>query len=127
MDQSIGEAAVHDPAKGSHVDDGVVEHPTAEDFGHARALPEDRTWFKHAVFYEVLVRAFYDSNSDGAGDLRGLTEQLDYLKWLGVDCVWLPPFYDSPLRDPSSAPSTISSNSWTPRTAAAFASSPTSS
>ena len=44
----------------------MVEHPTAEDFGHARALPEDRTWFKHAVFYEVLVRAFYDSNSDGA-------------------------------------------------------------
>ena len=51
------------------------------------------------MFYEVLVRAFYDSNSDGSGDLRGLTEQLDYLKWLGVDCLWLPPFYDSPLRD----------------------------
>ena len=79
--------------------DGVVEHPTADDFQHARVLPEDRTWFKRAVFYEVLVRAFYDSNSDGAGDLRGLTEQLDYLKWLGVDCLWLPPFYDSPLRD----------------------------
>ncbi len=99
MDQSIGEAAVHDPADGSHVEDGVVEHPTAEDFGHARTLPEDRTWFKRAVFYEVLVRAFYDSNSDGSGDLRGLCEQLDYLKWLGVDCLWLPPFYDSPLRD----------------------------
>ena len=45
----------------------MVEHPTADDFGHARALPEDRTWFKRAVFYEVLVRAFYDSNSDGCG------------------------------------------------------------
>jgi maltose alpha-D-glucosyltransferase/alpha-amylase len=99
MDHSSGEAAVHDPAKGSHVEDGVVEHPTAEDFGHARSLPQDRTWFKRAVFYEVLVRAFYDSNSDGSGDLHGLTEQLDYLKWLGVDCLWLPPFYDSPLRD----------------------------
>jgi len=103
MDQSITEPAIHAPAEGSHVEDGPlgrsVEHPTAEDFGHARALPEDRTWFKRAVFYEVLVRAFYDSNSDGAGDLRGLTEQLDYLKWLGVDCLWLPPFYDSPLRD----------------------------
>src|SRR6476619_7423753 len=99
MDHSTSEAAIHDPADGSHVEDGVVEHPTAEDFGHARALPEDRTWFKRAVFYEVLVRAFYDSNSDGSGDLRGLTEQLDYLKWLGVDCLWLPPFYDSPLRD----------------------------
>ena len=89
----------HDPAEGSHVEDGVVEHPTADDFGHARVLPEDRTWFKRAVFYEVLVRAFYDATSDGSGDLRGLTERLDYLKWLGVDCLWLPPFYDSPLRD----------------------------
>ena len=92
-----------DPAKGSHVETGpagrTVEHPTADDFGHARALPADRTWFKRAVFYEVLVRAFYDSNADGAGDLRGLIEQLDYLQWLGVDCLWLPPFYDSPLRD----------------------------
>src|SRR6476660_10204190 len=139
MDQSIGEAAVHDRAEGSHVEGGVVEHPTAEDFGHAWALPEDRTWFKRAVFYEVLVRAFHDSDSDGSGDLRGLTEQLDYVKWLGVDCLWLPPFYDSPLRDggydirdfykvlPEFAPSTISSNYSTPRTATAFASSPISS
>ena len=78
---------------------GMVEHPTARDFGHARILPADRTWFKHAVFYEVLVRAFYDSNADGSGDLKGLIDRLDYLKWLGVDCLWLPPFYDSPLRD----------------------------
>ena len=63
------------------------------------SLPEDRTWFKRAVFYEVLVRAFYDGSADGSGDLRGLIEKLDYLKWLGVDCLWLPPFYDSPLRD----------------------------
>lgn len=49
---------------------GMVEHPTAEDFGHARTLPTDRDWFKRAVFYEVLVRAFYDSNADGVGDLR---------------------------------------------------------
>src|ERR671939_2189590 len=89
----------HDPAAGSHIEAGVVEHPNATDFGHARALPADRTWFKRAVFYEVLVRAFYDSNSDGSGDLRGLCEQLDYLKWRGVNCLWLPPFYDSPLRD----------------------------
>lgn len=93
----------HHRSEGSHVEHGpagsVVEHPTADDFGQARVLPEDPTWYKHAVFYEVLVRAFYDSNADGIGDLRGLTEQLDYLKWLGVDCLWLPPFYDSPLRD----------------------------
>ena len=88
-----------DPVQGSHIEDGLVEHPTAEDFGQARILPADRTWFKRAVFYEVLVRAFYDATADGSGDLRGLTEKLDYLQWLGIDCLWLPPFYDSPLRD----------------------------
>ncbi|GAB2474609.1 maltose alpha-D-glucosyltransferase [Jatrophihabitans fulvus] len=56
-------------------------------------------WFKRAVFYEVLVRGFSDSNGDGSGDLRGLTDKLDYLQWLGVDCLWLPPFFQSPLRD----------------------------
>jgi maltose alpha-D-glucosyltransferase/alpha-amylase len=56
-------------------------------------------WFKTAVFYEVLVRAFADSGDDGTGDFRGLTDRLDYLRWLGVDCLWLPPFYASPLRD----------------------------
>jgi maltose alpha-D-glucosyltransferase/alpha-amylase len=59
----------------------------------------DPEWFKRAVFYEVLVRSFKDSNGDGVGDLAGLTEKLDYIAWLGVDCVWLPPFYASPLRD----------------------------
>jgi maltose alpha-D-glucosyltransferase / alpha-amylase len=59
----------------------------------------DPEWFKRAVFYEVLVRSFSDSNGDGAGDLRGLTDKLDYLQWLGVDCLWLPPFMASPLRD----------------------------
>ena len=59
----------------------------------------DDSWFKRAVFYEVLVRAFHDSDGDGTGDLRGLADKLDYLSWLGVDCLWLPPFYDSPLRD----------------------------
>ncbi|PPK65423.1 maltose alpha-D-glucosyltransferase [Actinokineospora auranticolor] len=60
---------------------------------------DDLDWFKHTVFYEVLVRSFNDSDGDGAGDLRGLVEKLDYLKWLGVGCLWLPPFYASPLRD----------------------------
>jgi len=60
---------------------------------------DDPEWFKRAVFYEVLVRSFNDSNADGVGDLRGLTEKLDYLQWLGVDCLWLPPFFTSPLRD----------------------------
>ena len=43
-------------------------------------------WYKDAVFYEVFVRAFADSNGDGIGDLAGLTAKLDYLQWLGVDC-----------------------------------------
>ena len=65
----------------------------------ATADRADRRWFQRAVFYEVLVRGFFDSNDDGTGDLRGITEQLDYLQWLGVDCLWLLPFYQSPLRD----------------------------
>ncbi len=56
-------------------------------------------WYKDAVFYEVYVRAFCDSNNDGHGDLRGLIEKLDYLKDLGVDCLWLLPIYPSPLKD----------------------------
>jgi maltose alpha-D-glucosyltransferase / alpha-amylase len=59
----------------------------------------DPMWFKRAVFYEVLVRSFKDTNGDGVGDFNGLREKLDYLQWLGVDCLWLPPFYASPLRD----------------------------
>jgi maltose alpha-D-glucosyltransferase/alpha-amylase len=61
--------------------------------------PRDPQWYKRAVFYEVLVRGFHDSNGDGTGDLRGLTARLDYLQWLGIDCIWLLPIYASPLRD----------------------------
>ncbi|WP_165241587.1 maltose alpha-D-glucosyltransferase [Corynebacterium lizhenjunii] len=56
-------------------------------------------WYATAVFYQALVHAFQDSNADGIGDLRGLTSRLDYLAWLGIDCLWLPPFYLSPMRD----------------------------
>ena len=59
----------------------------------------DPLWYKDAVFYELHVRAFQDANSDGIGDFAGLTSRLDYLKELGVDCLWLLPFYPSPLRD----------------------------
>ncbi|MBO0862700.1 MAG: maltose alpha-D-glucosyltransferase [Chloracidobacterium sp.] len=62
-------------------------------------MHSDPLWFKDAVFYEIYVRGFYDSNGDGIGDFRGLTEKLDYLQWLGVDCLWLLPMYASPLRD----------------------------
>jgi maltose alpha-D-glucosyltransferase/alpha-amylase len=69
--------------------------------GELVSLEESRDplWFKRAVFYEVLVRGFADSNGDGTGDIKGLTSKLDYLQWLGVDCVWLLPIYESPLRD----------------------------
>ena len=59
----------------------------------------DPEWYKRAVFYEVLVRGFVDSSGDGTGDLRGLTSRLDYLQWLGIDCIWLLPIYESPLKD----------------------------
>jgi len=61
--------------------------------------PRDPLWFKDAVIYEVHVRAFCDSNDDGIGDLAGLTRKLDYIQDLGVNAIWLLPFYPSPLRD----------------------------
>jgi maltose alpha-D-glucosyltransferase/alpha-amylase len=69
--------------------------------GELVSLEESRDplWYKRAVFYEVLIRGFADSNNDGTGDIRGLTSKLDYLQWLGVDCIWLLPIYESPLRD----------------------------
>lgn len=66
---------------------------------HAPGLAHDPHWYRKAVFYEVLVRGFADANGDGSGDLSGLIDKLDYLQWLGIDCLWLPPFFKSPLRD----------------------------
>ncbi len=60
---------------------------------------EEPLWYKDAVLYEVYVRAFNDSNADGHGDLPGLTQKLDYLKNLGINCLWLLPIYPSPLKD----------------------------
>ncbi len=59
----------------------------------------DSLWYRHAIFYEVFVRAFSDSNGDGVGDLAGLTSKLDYLQWLGIDALWMLPIFPSPLRD----------------------------
>ncbi|HNU49647.1 MAG TPA: maltose alpha-D-glucosyltransferase [Verrucomicrobiota bacterium] len=63
------------------------------------ALERDPSWYKTGVFYELHVRAFFDSNADGIGDFPGLTNKLDYIKDLGVTALWLLPFYPSPLRD----------------------------
>src|SRR6266511_3848160 len=60
---------------------------------------EPTLWYKDAVFYQIYVRAFRDSNGDGRGDIQGLTQKLDYLEDLGVDCIWLMPIYPSPLKD----------------------------
>ena len=59
----------------------------------------DPLWYKDAIIYEVHVKAFFDSNGDGVGDFAGLTSKLDYLQALGITCLWLLPFYPSPLRD----------------------------
>jgi maltose alpha-D-glucosyltransferase/alpha-amylase len=59
----------------------------------------DDPWYKDAILYELHVKAFQDGNADGIGDFSGLTARLDYLETLGIDCVWLLPFYPSPLRD----------------------------
>src|SRR5919109_1824946 len=63
------------------------------------AVEDDPLWFKDAVIYQVHVKSFFDSNNDGVGDFQGLTQKLDYLQGLGVTCVWLLPFFPSPLRD----------------------------
>ena len=64
-----------------------------------RGSAVDSLWYKDAIIYELHLRAFYDSNGDGVGDLPGLIQKLDYLQDLGVTCVWLLPFFPSPLKD----------------------------
>jgi maltose alpha-D-glucosyltransferase/alpha-amylase len=58
-----------------------------------------KDWYKDAVFYEVHVKAFFDADGNGIGDFAGLTSKLDYIRELGVDCLWILPMYPSPLRD----------------------------
>jgi maltose alpha-D-glucosyltransferase/alpha-amylase len=62
-------------------------------------MQDNPLWYKDAIIYELYVRAFCDSNGDGQGDLPGVIAKLDYLKNLGVDCIWLLPIYPSPLKD----------------------------
>ena len=56
-------------------------------------------WLENAVFYQIYPTSFCDSNGDGIGDLKGITEKVDYLKRLGIDAVWFNPFYKSPFKD----------------------------
>src|SRR5690606_542861 len=62
-------------------------------------MTDESLWYKDAVIYQMHVKAFHDANGDGIGDFAGLTQRLDYIQELGVNTVWLLPFYPSPLRD----------------------------
>lgn len=62
-------------------------------------MHKEVAWFHDAIFYELYIRAYKDTDGDGHGDLRGVIEKLDYVKSLGVDCIWLLPMYPSPLKD----------------------------
>lgn len=62
-------------------------------------MSKSSPWYKSAVFYELNVRSFYDSNGDGIGDIQGVIQKLDYLEYLGINCIWLLPIHPSPLRD----------------------------
>ncbi len=64
-----------------------------------RAVDDPTPWWRSAVVYQVYPRSFADSNGDGIGDLEGIRRRLPYLSWLGVDAVWISPFYRSPMRD----------------------------
>ena len=56
-------------------------------------------WYKGAVIYQVYPRSFQDSNNDGIGDLKGIINRIDYIKSLGVDAIWISPFFKSPMKD----------------------------
>src|SRR5262245_4859561 len=73
--------------------------PAVEPGPRPTAAPDDALWYKDAVIYQLHVKAFFDSNDDGIGDFHGLTSKLEYIRELGVNTVWLLPFYPSPLKD----------------------------
>ena len=63
------------------------------------AAKDDPLWYKDAVIYQVHIKSFFDANNDGVGDFPGLIQKLDYIADLGVNAIWLLPFYPSPRRD----------------------------
>ena len=65
----------------------------------AKVISEDPNWWRQATVYQIYPRSFADDNGDGIGDLKGVTSRVPYLKALGVDAVWLSPFYPSALKD----------------------------
>jgi alpha-glucosidase len=71
----------------------------AEQESRPNVLASDLPWWRGAVIYQIYPRSFQDSNGDGVGDLPGIAERLDYVAKLGVDAIWLSPFFTSPMRD----------------------------
>ena len=88
-------------AKSHHQSSNNLHHKTLGEAKPVKKLGSatDPLWYKDAIIYEIHVRAFADSNNDGIGDFPGLMSRLDYLQELGVTCLWLLPFFPSPLRD----------------------------
>ena len=76
-----------------------VQSPAPESAAPAGLIADDPLWYKDAVIYQLNVKSFFDSNDDGIGDFAGLTSKLGYIRDLGVNTIWLMPFYPSPLRD----------------------------
>ena len=67
--------------------------------GKVSTLSDDPLWYKDAIIYQVHIKSFFDANNDGVGDFPGLIAKLDYIAELGVNAIWLLPFYPSPRRD----------------------------
>ncbi len=63
------------------------------------AVDTETLWWQRGIIYQVYARSFQDSNGDGVGDLTGIRQRLDYLVWLGINAVWISPFYPSPMAD----------------------------
>jgi maltose alpha-D-glucosyltransferase / alpha-amylase len=76
-----------------------VKTPALDPAALSGLEPHDPLWYKDAVIYQLNVKSFFDSNDDGIGDFKGLTSKLDYIRDLGVNTIWLMPFYPSPLKD----------------------------
>jgi alpha-glucosidase len=67
--------------------------------GHARSQDNEFLWWQRGAVYQIYPRSFMDANGDGVGDLEGIVSKLDYVRWLGVDAIWISPIYPSPMKD----------------------------
>ena len=100
--EKSGDAAVYTPANSQVIRElGRAEFNAFPDLSTVCAAPRPAgpEWMHNAVFYQIYPQTFYDSNGDGIGDLKGIIAKLDYVKSLGVDALWINPFFESPFRD----------------------------